>query len=87
VSSLADAVKDRHSAALLATPGISAVGVETAAGGAPEILIHLDAGYEHLADSGPTELEGVPVRYVVDGPFFAQAAGRAVAKSRPSDQM
>ena len=67
-----DEVKDRHSKALLATPGVSAVGVEAGVGGKGELVVHLDVGHDHLAKSLPDELEGVPVRYVVDGPFAAQ---------------
>jgi hypothetical protein len=67
----ANAVKERHSAQFLAMSGISGIGVEHDPVLGPHILIHLDEGREDLAKSLPRELEGVPVRFVADGPFYA----------------
>jgi hypothetical protein len=65
----ATAVKRAHSARLLSQPGVSGVGVERDPEGEYLIAIHVTpeaaAGMARL----PTQLDGVPVRWVTSGPF------------------
>jgi hypothetical protein len=61
----ADDVKARHAGDLLARPGVWSVGVERRAGS--EVIV---VGVDGAADRAalPTDLDGVPVELVDEGP-------------------
>ena len=61
------ALKERHSATLLATPGVSGVGIEKNSTGDYVLVVHIDNAAAR--DQLPERLEGHEVRYVVSGPF------------------
>lgn len=64
------AVRQRHERALLATRGVTGVGMGPSRNGAEAILVYvLD---EATARSLPASLEGVPVEAVVTGPIVAR---------------
>jgi hypothetical protein len=66
----ASAAKQRHSAELMATSGVSGVGTTKDSDGEWVVEVHVDAGRRDTLDL-PPELDGVPVRVVEDGPFRA----------------
>ncbi len=65
----ARAVKSRHSADLLAKPGVSGVGVEKDEDGQFVIVLHLDADHPEVQQELPKEIEGCRVKLVRSGPF------------------
>jgi hypothetical protein len=67
------AVKDRHSRSLLARPGVSGVGIEADPEGRFCLTVHLDGDRPRAREGLPDTLEGHPVRYLVTGPFRANA--------------
>lgn len=69
----AAAAKQKHSSELLVRPGISGVGTARGADGGWVIEIHIDVGSSGRLDL-PSELDGVPVSVVEDGPFRAGPA-------------
>jgi len=70
----ARAVKRAHSMMLLRQPGVCGVGVERDENGQPVLTIHVDTDDPGVRAQMPTELEGYPVRVVVQpGGFRAFA--------------
>lgn len=69
----ATAAKQKYSSELLARPGVSGVGTARGEGDDWVIEVHVDAGARGRLDL-PTELDGVEVRVVEDGPFRAGSA-------------
>ena len=66
-------VKRRHEEELFGFPGVVGVGIGADKAGNPVIQVYLAVGGS-VGFGGPqlpTELEGVPVRAVVTGPFIA----------------
>jgi hypothetical protein len=61
----ARAVKRAHSMALLNRPGVCGVGVEHDERGEPILAIHIDRDDPGLMSQLPTEIDGYPVRLVV----------------------
>ncbi len=68
----ASAVKARHDAQLLAIPGVVGTGVSTDADGNPVIEVYVEAAARARGQAIPANLEGIPVRVVVTGPFKAR---------------
>lgn len=69
----ARAIKDRHSLALLRTPGVYSVGVQEDGAGNQTLVILADPNIEK---SGlPAEIEGLPVSLEASGPFEPQTPG------------
>ena len=62
-------VKRRHAAQLLGLPGVSGVGVQKDESGQFVLTLHLDSADAKAFDGLPSEIEGIPVRLVVSGPF------------------
>jgi hypothetical protein len=68
----ATAVRDRHEAQLMSIPG--AVGTAIAAGdqpGQPAIEVYIDKLTPKAQAVAPNELEGIPVKLIENGGFFA----------------
>jgi hypothetical protein len=66
-------VKQRHAPRLLAEPGVSGVGVEKDDAGNYVLAIHLDTADPAVRDRIPAQIEGSPVKVVVEGgPFRKQ---------------
>lgn len=65
-------LKRRHSAGLLAMPGVCGVGVEEDDAGRPVLTVHLDSDDPATTAALPKSLEGQPLRYVKSGPFRKQ---------------
>lgn len=65
-------VKARHEAALMARPGVVAVGVGRDAQGQPAIIVNLDRERPDVRASMPEEIEGYAVRVQVVGPVRAR---------------
>lgn len=81
MASLASATeaKDRHADALLARPHVCGVGTVRGDGDDEWLIeVHLDAGTAEQV-ALPGDLDGVPVRVVESGPFFAGPARRPVS--------
>jgi hypothetical protein len=65
-------IKQRHSARLLAMPGVSGVGIEKDTQGKLVLAVHMDAAIpQTTADTIPDQLEGWAVKKVRSGPFRA----------------
>jgi hypothetical protein len=62
-------VKQRHSQELLSKPGVSGVGVEKDESGEFVITLYLDSDDPGIQKQLPTDVEGVPVKFVFSGPF------------------
>jgi hypothetical protein len=62
-------VKQRHSQELLSKPGVSGVGVEKDESGEFVITVYLDSDDPGIQKQLPQDLEGVPVKFVLSGPF------------------
>jgi hypothetical protein len=62
-------VKRRHAAQLLGLPGVSGVGVEKDDSGQFVLTLHLVTSDPKALSALPSEIEGVPVRFVASGPF------------------
>ena len=71
----ADKIKSRHSAELLSMPGVCGVGVEKNPDGAFVIAVYLDADHPGIPSQLPKDIEGLPVKFVISGPFRPFAAG------------
>jgi hypothetical protein len=65
-------IKRRHSAALLSQPGVYGGGVEKDDGDGYVITIHLGADAPPASGRLPTQIEGVPVKFIDSGPFYKQ---------------
>ncbi|MBI5385026.1 MAG: hypothetical protein HZA90_10110 [Verrucomicrobia bacterium] len=65
----AKAAKERHSQALLDTPGVHGHGVGHSPGGQPVIEVYVED--EPAKGRVPSQLDGVPVRVIVTGPIVA----------------
>jgi hypothetical protein len=65
-------LKRRHSAALLAMPGINGVGVEKDAAGKPVLTVHLESDDPATTAALPKSIEGQPLRYIKVGPYRKQ---------------
>jgi hypothetical protein len=65
----ADDIKSRHSTELLSMPGVSGVGVEKNPDGAFVIVLYLDADHPGIQNQLPKDIEGLPVKFVISGPF------------------
>lgn len=63
------AVKRRHSAALLHTPGVSGIGVTKGRTGNLVIALYVDTDDPNVVGKLPKELEGYPVETIHSGPF------------------
>jgi len=68
----ARAIKRRHSARLLAQPGVCGVGVEQDGQGGFVLAVHLDASLPEAGAQVPESIEGCPVRRTLSGPFSKQ---------------
>jgi hypothetical protein len=66
------AVKRRHAAELLRSPGVSGVDVETDARGRAVIAVHLDTDDPEVIGRLPVKLEGHRVKFVHTGPIRKQ---------------
>jgi hypothetical protein len=62
-------IKRKHSAQLLARPGVCGVGVERDDAGRYVITIHLGTNDSSISSQLPTEIDGYPVKLVHSGPF------------------
>lgn len=62
-------IKKRHSAQLLALPGVCGVGVERDGDGQYVLVLHLESNAPSLTASLPTWIEDCPVKWVQSGPF------------------
>jgi hypothetical protein len=65
-------LKRRHSAHLLAMPGVCGVGVEKDDKGQPVLTVHLDSDDASIKAAVPKTVEGQPVKIVKSGPFRKQ---------------
>ena len=70
----ADDIKSRHSTELLSMPGVCGVGVEKNPDGAFVIVLYLDADHPGMQSQLPKDIEGLPVKFVISGPFRPFAA-------------
>ena len=61
------ALKTRHSARLLSSPGVSGVGIEKEGEGGYVLAVHVDGDPEALGL--PAEIEKQRIRYIRSGPF------------------
>lgn len=64
-------VKQRHSADMLRTPGVSGFGVERDDAGNEVLVVHVATSDPGVAAGLPREIEGYPVRIVESGPYRA----------------
>ena len=62
-------IKSRHSTELLSMPGVRGVGVEKNPDGAFVIALYLDADHPGTQNQLPKDIEGLPVKFVISGPF------------------
>ena len=62
-------IKNRHSTELLSVPGVCGVGVEKNPDGAFIIVVYLDKDRPGLQNQLPNDIEGLPVEFVISGPF------------------
>jgi hypothetical protein len=62
-------LKHRHSASLLARPGVSGVGVEKNDSGDYVLAVHVDTDDPEALKQLPEDIEGHAVKYVRSGPF------------------
>ena len=62
-------IKRRHSAQLLALPGVCGVGVEKADNGEYVIALHLETTDPAISAALPTRIEDCPVKLLHSGPF------------------
>ncbi len=62
-------IKRRHAPLLLNQPGVSGVGVEKDAKGDYILTIHLDTDDPEARRRLPDQIEGIPVKFAVSGPF------------------
>jgi hypothetical protein len=71
----ASSVKDAHADELLAMPGVSGVGTERdEETGEIVLAVHYDADQPDVPARLPADLEGVRVKPIPSGPFFAGPA-------------
>ena len=66
-------IKDAFSTQHLGRNGVSAVGIGQDDGGAPVLVVHLDASLKDTATSVPEAVEGLPVRVEWTGPYRKQS--------------
>ena len=66
------AVKRKHSAALLRHPGVCGVDIEVDEAGKGTLAVHLDSTDPTIKNDLPDVLDGVPVEYVYTGPIRKQ---------------
>ena len=64
-------VKKKHSARLLALPGVVSVGIGRDAGGNPVLVVGLRDSRPETLGAVPDDLEGFPVKKQVTGPIRA----------------
>ncbi|MEN8158445.1 MAG: hypothetical protein ABFS41_00070 [Myxococcota bacterium] len=69
---VAAGVQARHEAALFAIAGVAGTGISTDSAGYPVIEVYLESAIGDPRRPLPMELEGIPVRRVVTGPFVAE---------------
>ena len=62
-------LKHRHSASLLARPGVSGVGVEKNDSGDYVLAVHVDTDDPEALKQLPEDIEGHTVKYIRSGPF------------------
>jgi hypothetical protein len=62
-------IKSRHSTELLSMPGVCGVGVEKNPDVALVIVVYLDADHPGIQNHLPKDIEGLPVKFVISGPF------------------
>lgn len=62
-------IKQRHSARLLALPGVCGVGVEKDDTGAFVLALHLVNNDPAITAQLPTQIEDCPVKWIASGPF------------------
>ena len=65
-------VKSKHTAQLMALPGVVSVGIGRDRDGQPAIIVGLDGSHPEAADEVPRVLETYPVITQVVGPIKAQ---------------
>jgi hypothetical protein len=63
------AIKRRHSATLLALPGVSGVGVEKDDNGDFVLAVHVNSDEPAVRQLVPDQIEGCPVKRIVTGPY------------------
>ncbi len=64
-------IKRRHSARLLAIPGVCGVGVERSDPSNWVIAVHFDVAKPGVAAAVPDALEGIAIRKIPSQPFHA----------------
>lgn len=62
-------IKRRHSARLLALPGVCGVGVERNDTGEYVLALHLETDDPTIVSGLPTRIEDCPVKWIHSGPF------------------
>lgn len=62
-------IKQRHSARLLALPGVCGVGVEKDEAGQFVLALHLESDDPTVTAQLPTQIEDCPVKWDASGPF------------------
>jgi hypothetical protein len=67
-------IKSRHSSELLSIPGVCGVGVERNPDGAFVIVVYLDEDHSGAQNLLPKDIEGLPVKFQISGPFRPFAA-------------
>jgi hypothetical protein len=68
-------IKNRHSTELRSVAGVCGVGVEKNPDGAFVIVVCLDEDRPGVQNQLPKDIEGLPVKFVISGPFRPFAAG------------
>lgn len=68
-------IKSRHSKELLSISGVSGVGVEKNQDGAFVIAVYLAEDQPGVQNLLPKDIEGLPVKLIISGPFRPLAAG------------
>ena len=63
------ALKRKHSAQLLKSPGVCGVDIDTDDAGHAVLTVHLDTGDPAVRKQLPDQLEGHALQYVHTGPF------------------
>jgi hypothetical protein len=71
----AQAIKDRHSLALLNIPGVHGVGVQQDHAGNHRLVVLADTTAER--SSLPSQIEGLPVSVEESGPFKPMSVSRS----------